>query len=204
MHIAATICAAAGIRGDIEIRPRIFLSDEERIAGKVVSRSQIVIQTSSLGAGWPILNKQWPIERFSAVTNALKGDFDLVQLGVPSDPKLFGALDLRGKTTVRQAAAILSASHVFVGLEGGLMHMARAVDCRSVIIYGGRLLPSQTGYSANANLSWVGPCAPCWQRDACDFDRICLQEISSESVVTAAHRQAELYGKPLPVDRLTI
>jgi hypothetical protein len=204
MHLIATMCAAAGIRGDIELHPKIFLSEGEKRAGKVVAQRQISIQTSSLGARWPMRNKQWPIDRFQAVTNALKNDFDLVQLGAPSDPQLSGALDLRGKTTARQAAAILSASHVFVGLVGGLMHMARAVECRSVIVYGGREHPSQSGYSANENLYWSGPCAPCWQRDACDFDRICLREISPESVVIAAHRQAELYGERLPVDRLTI
>jgi hypothetical protein len=203
MHLIATICAAAGIRGDIELHPKIFLSKEEQLAGKVVPRRQIAIQASSLGARWPMRNKQWPIERFQIVANALKGDFDLVQLGAASDPRIFDALDHRGNTA-RQAAAVLSASHVFVGLEGGFMHMARAVECRSVIIYGGRVLPSQTGYSANANLQWHGPCVPCWQYDACDFDRICLREISPESVVTAVRRQAELYGTPLPVDRLTI
>jgi hypothetical protein len=204
MHLAATMCEAAGIRGHIEVHPKIFLSEKEKLAGKVTLRRQIAIQTSSLGARWPMRNKQWPPERFQTVTNALKNDFDLVQLGALTDPKLSDALDLRGKTTVRQAAAILAASHVFVGLVGGLMHMARAVECRSVIVYGGREHPLQSGYSANENLYWHGPCAPCWRRDDCDFDRICLDEISSDSVIVAARKQAELYGKALPVDRLTI
>jgi ADP-heptose:LPS heptosyltransferase len=204
MHLIATMCAAVGIQGQIELWPRIFLSNKEERAGKVVPREQITIQASSLGASWPVRNKQWPFERFQAVANALKHDFDLVQIGALSDPQLAGALDLRGKTTARQAAAVLSSSRIFIGLEGGLMHLARAAECRSVIVYGGRVLPSQTGYSGNENLQWEGACAPCWQRDTCNFDRICLQEISTEAVVSAAWRQIELYGKPLPVDRLSI
>ena len=56
----------------------------------------------------------------------------------PRYPPLKGALDLRGKTGLREAAAILSNSLVFIGQVGFLMHLARAVDCRSVIVYGGQ------------------------------------------------------------------
>jgi ADP-heptose:LPS heptosyltransferase len=93
---------------------------------------------------------------------------------------------------------------VFIGLEGGLMHLARAVGCRSAVIFGGRVHPSQIGYSSNESLYWDGACAPCWQRDNCDYDRICLGDISADMVIAAARRQAGLYGTPLAIDRLTI
>ena len=204
MHLIATMCRMAGISGEVDLTPRVFLTSVERKMGKVAARAQIAIQTSSLGARYPMHNKQWPFERFQAVADNLLEDFDLVQVGSSSDPALWGALDFRGKTTVREAAAILSASQVFIGLEGGLMHLARAVECRSAIIYGGRVHPSQSGYSANENLYWNGACAPCWQRDDCNFDRVCLSTISAAAVIAAARRQAGLYGQPLPIDRLTI
>jgi hypothetical protein len=203
-HLIATICAEAGIRGEVELRPYVVLSEAEKRAGKVVPRPQIAIQTSSLAARFPMLNKLWPHERFQLVTNALKDEFDFVQLGAPSDPELHGALDLRGKTTVRESAAILSASRLFVGLVSGLMHLARAVECRSVIVYGGREHPSQSGYSANENVHWSGPCAPCWQRNACDYERMCMSEISPEQVIAAVRRQAGRYGTPLTVERASI
>jgi hypothetical protein len=160
-HLIVMMCEAVGIRGEVELRPFVVLSEEEKSAGKVASRPQIAMQTSSLAARHPMRNKLWSHERFQAVANALKDDFDIVQLGAPSDPELHGALDLRGRTSVRQAAAILSASRLFLGLVTGLMHLARAVECRSVVVYGGREHPSQSGYSANENLYWSGPCAPC-------------------------------------------
>ena len=199
-HLIAAMCAAAGIRGEVELRPHVVLTETEKSAGKVVPRPQIAIQTSSLAARFPMLNKLWPHERFQLVTDALKGDFDFVQLGASSDPELHGSLDLRGKTTVRQSAAILSASRVFVGLVSGLMHLARAVECRSVIVYGGREHPSQSGYIANENVHWSGPCAPCWQRNACDYDRRCMGEIPPEQVIEAVRRQAARYGAPLAVE----
>jgi hypothetical protein len=203
-HIISAMCAMAGIRGEVELYPRIFLSEKEKQAGKRVPGRQIAIQSANFQAHWPVRNKQWPVERFQMVADALKDDFNLVQLGTPSDPLLQGALDLRGKTTPRQLAGVLAASHVFVGLVGALMHMARAVDCRSVIVFGGREHPSQSGYAANENLYWSGACAPCWEANACDFDRMCMKEITPEVVIAAARRLAEMSGEPLAVDRVSV
>jgi hypothetical protein len=200
-HVIAMMCEAAGVHGEVELHPHLALSPDENRGGRVTARPQIAVQTSNLAARFPIRNKLWPSERMQVVANALKDEFDLVQLGAPSDPRLDGALDLRGKTSVRQAAAVLAQSRLFIGLTTGLMHLARAVECRSVIVYGGREHPHQSGYSANENLHWEGPCAPCWERDACDFDRRCMRDIQPASVIAAARRQLERYGTPLAIDR---
>jgi hypothetical protein len=200
-HIIAMMCEAAGVKGEVELRPRLMLSPDESHAGRVTARPQIALQTSNLSARFPIRNKLWHPERMQAVADALQDDFDLVQLGAASDPPLQGAFDLRGKTSVRQAAAVLAQSRLFIGLTSGLMHLARAVECRSVIVYGGREHPHQSGYSANENIHWEGPCAPCWERDACDFDRRCMRDIQAGSVIAAARRQLDRYGTPLVIDR---
>jgi hypothetical protein len=202
-HLIAMMCKKAGLEGEVELRPYLVLSDEARRAGKIASRPQIAIQTSSLAARYPMRNKSWPHERFQVVADALREDFDLIQVGMPSDPLLHGVLDVRGNT-VKETAAILCASRLFIGLATGLMHVARAVDCRSVIVYGGREHPSQSGYSANENLYWGGPCAPCWLRNDCDYDRVCMREILPEQVIAAARRQVVRHGTPLPVDRVTL
>jgi hypothetical protein len=199
-HFIAIMCEAVGIRGHVDLRPYVVLTDDEKRSGKLSARPQIVIQTSSLAARYPMRNKLWPHERLQMVADVLKDEFYLVQLGAPSDPALSGALDLRGKTTVRQTAAILAASRLFLGLATGLVHLARAVDCRSVVIYGGREDPARSGYSANENLYWSGPCSPCWLRDDCDYDRVCMTEILPEHVIGAVRRQAERHEIPLPLD----
>ena len=203
-HLIVMMCEAVGIQGEVELRPYVVLSEAEKRAGKIAHRPQIAMQSSGLAARYPMRNKMWPPERFQIVANALKDDFDLVQLGASSDPQLHGALDLRGRTSVRQTAAILSVSRLFIGLVTGLMHLARAVDCRSAVVYGGREHPSQSGYSANENLYWSGPCAPCWQRNDCDYDRVCMSEILPDQVIAAARRQIDRYGTPLAVDRADI
>jgi hypothetical protein len=198
-HIISTMCRRAGVTGQIALRPYVFLNQAEQEGGRRVGR-QIAIQTSGLSAKWPMLNKEWMPGRFQQVVDALRADFDFVHIGSATDAPLEGVLDLRGRTTLRETAAILGRSLVFVGLVGALMHLARAVDCRSVIVYGGREPPVQTGYSSNANLASHPPCSPCWQRNLCAHDHRCMESIPVEDVVEAVRRQVSLHGVPLPVD----
>ena len=198
-HMITMMCQLVGIVGPIVRRPYFTLLDQERAAGSLVP-NQVVVQSSGMVAGTPMLNKQWLAERFQEVVLALRSEFNLVQLGAPSDPPLEGVLDLRGKTTRRQTAAIVSQSITCVTNIGFLMHLARAVECRSVIVYGGREHPDQSGYSCNENLFGDVPCAPCWQRNLCAYDRRCMRQISAADVVAAVRRVAEKHGTPLEVD----
>ncbi len=127
-HILIEMCRLAGIGGPVELRPYFFLTREEFAAGKI-SENQVVMQSSCLADAEPMRNREWFPQRFQEVCSELRADVQVIQLGSPDDPKLEGATDLRGKTTVRQSAAILANSFVFIGLAGFLMHLARAVDC---------------------------------------------------------------------------
>lgn len=198
-HILAYLCRLAGITGEVALRPYIFLRPAELAAGRLFDR-QIAIHTSCLGGTHPSKNKEWYPERFQAVGDCLSPKFSIIQLGSPTDPPIGGALDLRGKTNLRQSAAILAQSLVFIGLEGFLMHLARAVDRRSVIVYGGRLRPAHFGYSAFSNLIGATPCSPCWEENKCDYDRECMKMISVEAVVNAAIEQIECHGSLLETE----
>ena len=197
-HELIVMCRLAGIGGPVELRPYLFLTQKEFAAGKI-SAQQVVMQSSNLTATVPMRNKEWYPDRFQEVCSELRSDVQVVQLGAASDPKLEGATDLRGQTTVREAAAILANSLVFVGLAGFLMHLARAVDCRSVIVYGGHEKPAQTGYVANKNLYSGVRCAPCWLRNPCDFDHKCMTMITPAQVVAAAAEQIAKFGTLLEI-----
>ena len=202
-HVLIKLCKLAGIGGPVELRPYLFLTKEEFAAGRHAPE-QVVMQSSALGAPWPMRNKEWYPDRFQEVCAELRADVKVIQIGSANDPKLEGALDLRGRTTIRQSAAILANSLVFVGLEGFLMHLARAVDCRSVIIYGGRIKPAQIGYVANKNLYTQVRCAPCWLRNPCDFDRKCMDMITVPQVIAATAEQIAKYGTLLELQTAQI
>jgi ADP-heptose:LPS heptosyltransferase len=202
-HVLIRMCRLAGVTGPVELRPYIYLSATELAAGKL-AENQVAVQSSGLASPFPMQNREWYPQRFQELCAELRSDVRVVQIGSASDMKLEGAIDLRGETTLRQTAAILANSLVFIGLVGFVMHLARAVDCRSVIIYGGREKPSITGYVANKNLYSQVRCAPCWLHNACEFNRKCMDVISVEQVIAAAADQISRYGTLLEVQTAVV
>ena len=160
-HVIAEMCCRAGLTGTVTLRPHWRVSDSEQAAA-ARWREHIAIQTSTLVAHVPMPNKQWPVARFQAVVDAFSPRCKFVQLGSRADPLLRDVTDLRGQTTLRESGAILHSARAFVGLVGFLMHLARAVECPAVIVYGGREVPDLTGYSCNLNVTRQPDCAPCW------------------------------------------
>jgi hypothetical protein len=202
-HLISVMCQKAGITGTIALRPYLTLTEGEAQQGRKLRR-QVAIQSSGLDAKHGMRNKNWSLEGYQSVVSALKGRYDFVHIGSRSDPALDGVLDLRGKTTLRETAAVLAGSLAFVGQVGLLMHLARAVDCRSVIVYGGRETPAQSGYPSNENLYSPVSCSPCWRLNSCPYDRMCLKMIGAAEVIDALEAQVDRYGSPLPCDTATI
>ena len=202
-HVIAEMCARAGISGPVSIRPYLILDEREKSLAAWAS-GHIVIQSSGAAARQPALNKEWYPERFQAVVEALRSEFEFIQLGSARDPSLQSVKDLRGATTMRKSAAILYNARLFVGLEGFLMHLARSAECPSVIVFGGRAAPRQLGYTCNFNLYSGVPCAPCWRQHTCDFDRRCMSDISVEDVVSAIRQMLRRPRNPLAVETIEL
>jgi ADP-heptose:LPS heptosyltransferase len=202
-HIIAKMCQLAGLHGTVRLRPHLQLSSVETAHGAAF-HDYVVVQTSTLTAHVPMPNKQWPTARFQDVVDRLAPRVRFVQLGSRDDPPLRGVTDLRGKTSLRETAAVLSHARIFVGLVGFLMHLARAVECPAVIIYGGREPPELTGYTCNVNLTNRPPCSPCWQRARCDYGRICLESISANDVTAAVQFGLGRPRGPLIEDKINL
>lgn len=103
-------------------------------------QSRGVTETAPLIAlcpGAATADRIWPWRRYAEVARWLAVEYDarIVLLGGPSDVAAGaqiaeivgdGAIDLTGRTTVRQAAAVLSRCRIYVGNDTGPMHMAAA------------------------------------------------------------------------------
>jgi hypothetical protein len=202
-HLISIMCQKAGITGTITLRPYLHLTHEEQRRGVLAPR-QVAIMSSGLDAKHAMRNKNWSLEKYQGVVTALRDRYDFVQVGSRNDPPLDGALDLRGRTSLRETAAVLRGSLAFVGQVGFLMHLARAVDCRAVIVYGGRETPAQSGYRCNENLYSAVHCSPCWRLNTCPYDRMCLAQIGVQHVIDALERQVARAGSTLEVDTDTI
>jgi hypothetical protein len=210
-HVLAHMCRQCGVKGEISLRTYIDLMEETWIGRAIKEMKYITIQTSGVSSqGYSVL-KEWEVDdkskKFQAVVNKLN-DYMFVQIGSKRDYKLDGVIDMRGKTNIWESAQIIKDSRLFVGLEGFLMHLARAVDTRSVIIYGGRLKSWQIGYICNINIEtrcideqYMG--TGCWRQKTCEYGRVCMEEISVDRVVEAVREGLERRDE-LEVEKVTI
>ena len=191
-HLLVEMCRSVGLPGEIALKPLLVLTPAERAACAARAADHLLVQCSNLSARMPAGNKEWPVGRWQTVVNTLGKNYPVAQIGAADDPPLAGVLDWRGRLTLRETAAALSGARLFLGTEGFLMHLARAVDCRAVIVLGGRTAPHQTCYAEHAVLFTALPCAPCWQRNLCAYDRACLERITPDDVIAAAEAQLAL------------
>lgn len=104
--------------------------------------------------------KEWGVENFQKLRDLMPAS-RFIQIGLKRDPLLNNVIDARG-VPVMESAAIIKSSLFFIGLEGGLMHLAKAVGTKAVIIYGGFLRPEISAYEENLNISNLVDCSPCF------------------------------------------
>ncbi|MDB5143941.1 MAG: ADP-heptose:LPS heptosyltransferase-like [Mucilaginibacter sp.] len=202
-HIVLKMADCLGLTGVIKNKPILNLNTIEVKNGRIFSQ-QIVIGTSTTGAQMAMRNKEWIPERYQQIVDRFSHKYKFIQLGSQDDPPLSNVLDLRGKTTIRESAAILKNSLLMITHVGFMMHLARAVDCCSVIVYGGREKPEQSGYSCFRNIYSDVECSPCWMHNKCDHDKKCMTLISAGMVENEVLKQLHVHRIPLTVDLLYI
>ncbi|GHS99520.1 hypothetical protein FACS1894108_09670 [Planctomycetales bacterium] len=143
-HYLTVMYASLGLTGDIEIAPHLELTVAEKSFGRFSARKQVALMN-----GGKMRYKSLPTPTMQTIVNQLREKYDFVQIGAGRNEPLTGARNLQGKLTLRQTAAVLANSDLFVGAIGGLMHLARAVECPAVIAYAGEP-PELCYYAGNA------------------------------------------------------
>ncbi|HST76630.1 MAG TPA: methyltransferase domain-containing protein [Acetobacteraceae bacterium] len=106
--------------------------------------------------------KLLPMPTWIEVVRQLKdAGFAIAQIGLKKEELIPGVThDLRGLTSISEVGLIIKNGECHIDTEGGLVHLARAVNRRSVVIFG----PTPTavfGYDQNVNIS-SSSCNDCW------------------------------------------
>lgn len=123
-------------------------------------------------------NKLWPLERYQTVVDARSDRVNFVQFG----RSLQHVHALRPQD-FRHAMAVLANSAAYLGNEGGLHHAAAAVGKPAVVIFGGYINPSVTGYDFHRNL--FVECEDEGCIDSTPAGQAALLAISVEEVIAA-------------------
>jgi hypothetical protein len=200
-HMIVEILHKAKITGEVSLRPYWYQDLEQSI---VQTKSDyLCVQSTKVYSSTEVSNKQWSENKMQKVVDKLSKDFCVVQIGSKKDSKLENIIDYRSNS-ISESASILANSKLFIGQEGFPMHLARAVNKRSVIIYGGRLKAWQSGYPCNANIESSVTCSPCWQNNFCDFDHECMKEIQVDDVVNATYQLLSKNSLSLETTRVNL
>lgn len=140
--------------------------------------------------------KHWPISNYAILADTLIEEYGakIMFLGSSSEEKAArritdemknDAIIAVGKTTVGQAAALIKLSKLFISNDGGLMHVAAAVQTPGIAMFG-PTDPNICGPYTDNYISLRGNvnCPPCFGKADC-LDNICIRKISVEDVMRA-------------------
>jgi heptosyltransferase-2 len=128
---------------------------DHRFAAKTLDDRQAYVAFAT-GAGHP--TRCWPIDRFATIAAWLRDSYGVgaILLGARGDPEFDGCLNLIGRTTLRQAAAVINRCALFIGNDSGLMHIAAAMDTPIVEISAFRLGGDPNHYNSPVRFSPFG------------------------------------------------
>jgi heptosyltransferase II len=152
--------------------------------------------------------KRWPAERFAALADLLAegAGAQVLLVGSAEETEVSAAvvaasrrrpLDLTGRTSLAESTALLSICDLLVTNDTGPAHLADAVGCPVIVIFGPTDPVTTRPFSERAVVVRRPPaCAPCMLRD-CPIDHRCMTAISPTDVFAEAARL--LAGRSAPV-----
>ncbi len=163
----------------------IYFSDEEQRFADRAGQGFVVIEPNVPDFKTVAPNKQWPIIRYNKVARLLeKSGRQVVQFKYKGGHEIPGVLQIK-TPTFRHAMAVLKHAAAYVGPEGGLHHAAGALGVPGVVLFGGFIPPSVTGYDFHTNLT--GGAEACGSLQACGHCARAMEAISVPDVMEAAH-----------------
>lgn len=139
--------------------------------------------------------KRWPVEHFAQVAKTkLAQGWSVWLFGSAKDaevaaeirrqPGTTACVDLTGKTGLGEAIDLLSMADVVLSNDSGLMHVAAALGCKLIALYGSSDPGFTPPLSDRAQVLRLGlECSPCFARD-CPLGHFkCLRDLSPQRVL---------------------
>jgi heptosyltransferase-3 len=184
------------------IVPRAFESleyfmteEEEKLASQFLIANGIDRPFAVIHAGASQKVREWPLERFAETAReiAARQGVQIVLLGSPTEvertrqlaaliPDL-NPIDISGQLDLRITAAALKQASLYVGADGGLMHLAATIGVPTVGLFGpGHILFAPIGRKTTT-IFHEFPCSPCDQVTCIRPNDSCMQAITVEEVI---------------------
>ncbi|MFC1885520.1 lipopolysaccharide heptosyltransferase II [Thermodesulfobacteriota bacterium] len=182
-------------------KPTLVLDEKERQSAAEILHRHHILETDSVlginpGAAYGTA-KRWPQERYAGLCDKLRKAHEtkIVIFGGPGEEALGeriagtiagGCVNLCGKTSLREAMALIERCRLFITNDSGLMHVAAALDRPLIAIFGSTDHITTGPYGSNSRIVRTSmPCSPCLKPE-CPEDHQCMKQISIDMVYVAA------------------
>lgn len=164
----------------------VFFDQQEARNGARYGRGFVLIEPHlPLWKGPYIRNKDWGFDKYQRIVNRLKMmGARVVQFKHLAGETMLDGVEKLKPYNFRDALAILSNASLYIGPEGGLHHGAAAVGVPAVVIFGGFIPPSVTGYDMHSNLA--GSSEFCGSLKPCEHCRRAMENITVDQVYEEA------------------
>ena len=149
--------------------------------------------------------RRWPAERFARLADRIIDEIGAktVFIGAPNEKHLVQevldlmeseAINLAGKTSLKQAIAVLERADIFVTNDSGPMHLAMAMRTPTVALFGPES-PVRYGPVTNLHIAIFKDfdCSPCIsfasaKEIKCKYNAKCMKEITVDEVFNGVMR----------------
>lgn len=163
----------------------------------------------SIGVHSSTPNRDWCITHIKALSGMLKEKgWKVIWLGsqgpqedaylTPAE-RLIPTLNLVGKTTLRETAAIIATSNVFVGPNSGLMVIAGSLGIPTVGLFGAFSPKNRTTFFPTITAIWrkqdCHPCEEHWTECPKGHPAPCMRALLPQDVLDAVQKLLEKYPK---------
>jgi len=190
----STVC-----EGDPDVS--LSISESRKSEASELLRSHGVSEEKSVVAICPgSINsraKRWPAEAYAALADRLIEDRrNVVLIGSKDEIDVTNEVAQRmrhrpvvltGKTTLDQITAVLGLVDLVVTNDTGPAHIAAALGCPTIVIFGPTNPLTTRPFSPKAEIIRHPPdCAPCMLRD-CPIDHRCMTAITVDEVFEHSH-----------------
>jgi len=117
-------------------RPNIGISQKvQELVNRVIPKDMKAVAIHPGPTLWP--GRDWPLERFVALAAWFrKKGFAVIEVGSARDASIVSEIDLRGRTSPEELAAVLGQCELFVGPDSFPMHVAVAMNTPLVALFG--------------------------------------------------------------------
>lgn len=172
---------ALGVRDLItDLRPRYYLSEEEKLEASSFLADKIDINKKTIGIVLESaeLYRSWPEVQIRELVSMLKNSYNVVLI-TKRKTDIQGIVSTFGNS-LRQMAAIVSQCDLLVTPDTGVLHLGAALEIPTVAIFGPIDYKARCkGYKNVTVIKSDMPCSPCWRNGVTKCKK--TQEINAYS-----------------------